>query len=102
MSKQRPEEPSKWGPAALLARGLRALDGKSEAVANCALRIARDRLAPRPSAALRRAIVGDSQHWEEAASRAWLWGSHPRQARTTSHRESARCAGQQQVTGQGN
>jgi len=48
------------------------------------------------------AIVGDPQQREEAASRAWQWGSCGRQACTTRHRESARRPSQEQVTGQGN
>lgn len=45
------------GGQRLLAKGLRALDGKVGAAANRTLRVARGQLAPSPKAALRRAIA---------------------------------------------
>lgn len=50
------EKRSQGGGHQLLAKGLRALDGKAGAAANRALSVARGRFAPSPKAALRRAL----------------------------------------------
>lgn len=64
----------------LLAKGLRALDGKAGAAANRTLRIAQGKLAPSPKAALRRAIsatVRGSAHPARHARGAGVRAANP-------------------------